>query len=405
MKNFYYKALNKKGDLLEGEMEAASQNAVIKRLNEMGHLPIEATPQSDGRPRKKQHSFLQKNEISRDQLLVITRSLSRMIGAGVTLARALETLAELSETEGERELLQTILGDIQAGKTFASAIEARGAPFNRLYINMVKAGEASGALDTVLERLSDYLTRSAELRSDVISALIYPAILFFVSILSLVLLLTMVVPQFQDMFDDAGATLPYATTVVIGLSKWLQAYWWLLLMSALALLTLTPRLYEIPGPRLYIDQLLLQLPGIGNLITKIETARFCRTLSTLLDNGVIMLSALTIVRETMSNHAMSASVRVIESSLKAGEGLSRPLQKSTLFPPLAAQMIHVGEESGRLEAMLMDVANIYDQEVKDSLKRLLLLLEPLLILTLGIMIAGIIVSILMAMLSLNELAF
>ena len=405
MKNFHYKALNRGGDLLEGEMEAASKSAVIERLNEMGYLPIQALPHSGGRTSRKVRRLLQQEGISQSQLLVITRSLARMVGAGVPLARSLEILAEVGESEDERLLLQLLLSDIQAGKTFSDAIEARGSPFSRLYINMVRAGEIGGALNTVLERLSEYMERTAELRSTVISALIYPAILFVVSMLSLVLLLTMVVPQFQTMFDDAGAALPYATSVVLAISEWLQAYWWLILMTALAALVLIPRLYEIPGPRRSMDLFLLQLPGIGGLIKKIETARFCRTLSTLLSNGVILLSALTIVRETMSNQVMSASVQVIEKSLKAGEGLSRPLKESNLFPPLAAQMVHAGEESGHLESMLLDVANIYDQEVKDTLKRLLILLEPLLILTLGIMIAGIIISILMAMLTINELAF
>jgi general secretion pathway protein F len=404
MKSFHYKALNKEGELIEGEIEASTQHDVIGHLNEMGFLPIKATLKNSSKKIKSEINLLQKRGISNKQLLIITRSLARMIKSSVTLERALEILVEVSESEDERELLQALLSDIQAGKTFADAIEARGAPFTRLYINMIRAGEMGGALNTVLEHLSDYLARSAELRSSVVSALIYPSILFVVSIASLILLLTLVVPQFQEMFSDAGAALPTATIIVIALSEWLQNWWWLSLILTVTLLILILKLYEVPGPRLTMDRLLLQLPGIGSLIIRVETAHFCRTLSTLLSNGVIMLSALAIVRETMNNRAIKVSVQTIEKSLKAGKGLSNPIQESSFFPPLAAKMVHVGEETGHLEAMLMDIANIYEQEVKEYLKRLLVLLEPILILTLGILIAGIIISILMAMLSLNELA-
>lgn len=406
MTRFRYKALNSAGELAEGEIEAASEQAAVAQLRESGHLPISFVESArDAAAAEKGGLFSRYRRLSHKQLVIFTRELARLIGAGVSLDRSLSILATVSDHAVERDLITRLIEDIRSGGTFADAIRAQGAPFGRLYINMVKAGEEGGALTVVLERLAEYLEKSREFRANIGAALIYPAILLVVSLLSLILLLTLVVPQFQRMFAEAGAALPLPTQIVIAVADWLQAYWWTLLLAALLLLLTIPKLLTRPGVKLRWDAFVLSLAGVGPLVRKIEVARFCRTLATLLSNGVVLLTALAIVKETLGNLALAGSVERIASSLKGGGTFSGPMLEDGVFPKLACHMVRVGEETGSLDQMLLDVADIYDKEVSQSLKKLLNLLEPLMILTLGVLIAAIIFSILLALLSINELAF
>ena len=386
-------------------MEAASEEAVIRHLKETGQLPVSVKLATGEGRLTGQGRLFRVRGISRTELNVFTRELARLIGAGVSLDRSLSILASVAEDAASRRLVTRLLEGIRGGATFADALEAQGSSFTRLYVSMVRAGEAGGALGTVLERLADYLERANQLRSSVTAALIYPAILLVVSLLSLILLLTFVVPQFQRMFSEAGAALPLPTQIVIAVANWLQDYWWSLLLILMVVLLAIPKVMAQPRIRESWDRFLLSISGVGSLVGKVEIARFCRTLSTLLKNGVVLLTALSIVKETMGNRVLANSVQSIAESLKSGETLSQPMLEAGLFPKLACHMVRVGEETGRLDEMLMDVADIYDNEVEQSLKKLLSFLEPALILTLGVLIAGIIFSILIALLSINELAF
>jgi general secretion pathway protein F len=386
-------------------MEAASEEAVIRHLKETGQLPVSVKLATGEGRLTGQGRLFRVRGISRTELNVFTRELARLIGAGVSLDRSLSILASVAEDAASRRLMTRLLEGIRGGATFADALEAQGSSFTRLYVSMVRAGEAGGALGTVLERLADYLERANQLRSSVTAALIYPAILLVVSLLSLILLLTFVVPQFQRMFSEAGAALPLPTQIVIAVANWLQDYWWSLLLILMVVLLAIPKVMAQPRIRESWDRFLLSISGVGSLVGKVEIARFCRTLSTLLKNGVVLLTALSIVKETMGNRVLANSVQSIAESLKSGETLSQPMLEAGLFPKLACHMVRVGEETGRLDEMLMDVADIYDNEVEQSLKKLLSFLEPALILTLGVLIAGIIFSILIALLSINELAF
>lgn len=401
---FRYKAITPEGEVAEGEMEAADEAVVIERLREAGQLPVRAEAVAP-RPVAREHSlFSRHRSIDHARLGILTRELARLLGAGVALDRSLTILLSVTDNDRERALLTRLLEGIRGGAGFAEAIAAQGAPFNRLYVSMVRAGEEGGALPLVMARLADYLESARELRARVGNALIYPLILLAVSILSLILLLTLVVPQFQRMFDEAGAALPLPTQVVVGIADWLQAYWWTLLAALLVLLLAVPRLLQRPAVHRIWDRYLLRLPLVGSLIRRIEVARFCRTLSTLLSNGVTLLDALTIVRETLGNSVLAAAVGELSERLKGGDTLSGPMLEQGVFPKLACHLVRVGEETGRLDAMLLDVAEIYDREVGHNLSRLLSLLEPALILTLGVLIAGIIFSILIALLGINELA-
>jgi general secretion pathway protein F len=277
--------------------------------------------------------------------------------------------------------------------------------FTKFYLNMIRAGEAGGSLGEVLTRLSEYLDRTQELKDTVSTALIYPIILLIMSLASLFIMLTFVVPQFTEMFESAGKALPISTQVVVGLANWLQSYWWALLTVIFSITSYMKFQLADPIRKKVWDGRFLKLPLAGTIITNKETANITRTLGTLLGNGVSILSALVIVRETVDNLVLATAIQDAEDQLKQGKHLSDALLQNALFPKMAVQMIKMGEETGRLEEMLLRVAGIYDKQLRVAIQRLLAILEPALIITLGLMIAGIIVSILLAILSVNDLAF
>lgn len=402
---YVYKAVDRDGETVEAEREAADEAALIMALQNEGFLPIRVAP-AKSRPFAWMGFRRNKTRISQKQIALFTRELLTLLHAGLPLDRALTVLLELTTKEPAlNSLIGKVLDSVKGGAQLSDALEAQGGVFSRFYINLIRAGEAGGALELVLERLSDYLERSKELRDTVTTALIYPAILVTMAVLSLLLLLTFVVPQFTEMFESAGKELPVPTQIVIGVADGLQSYWWAFLIFIAGLASYFRYQFADPERRQVWDARLLNLPMIGDLIRKLEVASFSRTLATLLTNGVSMLAALTIVRETLGNRVIVDGVGVAVESLKRGGSLSAPLIESGLFPTLAMQMIKLGEESGHLAEMLERVAVTYDKEIKISIQRMLALLEPVLIVGLGIMIAGIIISILMAILSVNDLAF
>lgn len=284
-------------------------------------------------------------------------------------------------------------------------MENQSGVFSKFYLNMIRAGELGGNLGGVLQRLAEYLERSQELKDTVSTALIYPAILLVMSLASLFVMLTFVVPQFKEMFDSAGQALPVPTQIVVGLAEFLQSYWWAMLLTVLIVVqTLKSQLADPAGKKAW-DGRFLRMPLFGQIVLNMEVANFSRTFGTLLGNGVSILKSLGIVRETVGNTVLADLLEQAEAQLKQGRTMSEALAQQNLFPKLAVQMIKMGEETGRLEEMLMRVAVIYDKQLKTTIQRMLALLEPALIISLGLMIGGIIVSILLAILSVNDLAF
>jgi general secretion pathway protein F len=403
---FRYKFVDPSGDVQEGEMEGDSQEAVIRRLQEAGHVPIRADEVKAGGYRwGLRLPSLRRNRASRKDIGIFTQQLETLLRAGLPLDRALGLLEGLAESETMANLVQRMQEAVRGGSALSAALEAQHGVFSRFYVSMVRAGEAGGALDTVLARLSDYLERSKELRDTVLSALIYPAILLTVALLSVVILLTLVVPQFSQLFHDMGKALPLPTQVVVSIGDGFRGYWWAILLVLLGAWLLVRRWLDDPVQRVRWDGWLLRMRLIGDLVVRVDVARFSRTLGTLLGNGVPLLTALSIVKEVVGNRVLVQAIDAVAARTQQGEGLAQPLTDTEVFPKLAVQMIRVGEESGRLEEMLLQVADTYDREVQTTVKRLLALLEPVLILTLGVIIAAIIMSILVAILSLNQLAF
>ena len=400
---FQYKAVTATGEVLEGEMEARAQAGVVERLQSMGYIPIraqEVVEKAQGGSRR----LFGPRKIGQDQIGAITRELSTLLRAGLPLDRCMEILVNLSDNEAVRLMLAQIREQVRAGASLSQAMDAQKGVFSRFYLNMVRAGEAGGALDIVLLRLTEFMERAKELRETVKSALIYPAILVFVAVASILLLLLFVVPQFQQMFEESGRALPLPTQIVIGSGELLRDYWWAIVLAGVGVYTFMKRQMANPVSRLRWDRRILNLPLFGELSAKVEVASFARSLGTLIGNGVALLTALSVVKDTQKNTVIAQKLEFVASELKEGRGLSGPLMESGVFPKLAIHMVKVGEETGKLEEMLIRVADVYDVEVQRTVKRLLALMEPLLIVGLGLVVAGIIVSILVAILSINDLA-
>ncbi|WP_413881853.1 type II secretion system F family protein [Candidatus Aalborgicola defluviihabitans] len=386
-------------------MDGASQPAVVERLQGMGLIPIRVDESvtkvgNVGGVR----GFFNRNHVSQDDVAVFTQEIATLLKAGLPLDRCLEILIGLSANEAVRELMVQLREDVRGGAPLSAAMEARQGVFTRFYLNMIRAGEAGGALDVVLQRLTEFMERSKELRDTVKSALIYPAILVGVSLLSVAILLMWVVPQFSQMFEESGKALPLPTQIVIAAGDGVRNYWWLMVLLAVGAYSWFARQMREPASRFRWDQRLLNLPLVGDLIGKLEVARFSRTLGTLIGNGVTLLAALSIVKETLSNTVMCQALGDVAAQLKEGKGLGKPLMETKLFPKLAVHLVMVGEETGKLQDMLIRIADIYDREVHSTVKRMLALMEPVLILGLGLVIGGIIMSILVAILSVNDLA-
>ena len=402
---YLYKAVNHDGETVEEEREAPDENALLAFLQDEGLLPIRIAP-AQSRPLAFLRPGRRGAKIKHKQISLFTRELLTLLEAGLPLDRALSILLDLTANEPAfNAMIGKILEKLKGGAQLSDALEAQGGVFSRFYLNMIRAGEAGGALEVVLERLTQYLESSKELRDTVTTAMIYPAILVIMAIGSLLLLLTFVVPQFTEMFDSAGKELPVPTQIVVGAADMIRSYWWALIPMIMGITAWVRYQRADPVRRLVWDGWMLKLPLFGDLILKFQVASFSRTLATLLSNGVPLLGALSIVKETLDNRLVAEKLNLAVESLKGGGGLAAPLIEAELFPSLAMQMIKLGEESGQLAELLDRVATTYDKEIKISIQRLLALLEPILIVGLGIMIGGIIISILMAILSVNDLAF
>ncbi len=402
---FTYKAINSLGETEEGIRDAVDEQQLIATLQSEGYIPIRVAP-ANSRSIFGMGLGSKQSKLTQKDIGLLTGELATLLESGLPLDKSLLVLIDLTE-DNERlsKLIARVLELVKSGSSLADALEKQAGIFTKFYLNMIRAGEAGGGLSEVLVRLSEYLERSQELKDTVSTALIYPAILLIMSLASLFVMLTFVVPQFTEMFESAGKALPVSTQIVVGLAEWLQSYWWVLIGGTVFITGFMRFQLANPVTKKAWDSRFLKLPLAGTIILNKETANISRTLGTLLGNGVSILAAMVIVRETVDNQVIAAAIQDTEEQLKQGKHMSDALQEKGLFPKMAMQMIKMGEETGRLEEMLLRVATIYDKQLRVSIQRLLALLEPVLIITLGLMIAGIIVSILLAILSVNDLAF
>jgi len=405
---YRYKAVNASGDIAAGELDAANESEIVDRLRDQGLMPMQVVAAAGDRsataakPGQKK-SWFAPRRVTRDHVLAFTRELATLLHAGLPLDRALEILIGLATAPPVAVLLQTIRDSIRGGKSLSQAIDMHREVFSRFYVNIVRAGEAGGALGVVLSRLAETMERNKELRESIKAALIYPTILVCVAVASVMVLLVWVVPQFQQTFAQAGKALPLPTQVVIFVGTGLRKYWWLIAIIVAAAVWLIRRRLARPEVRFRWDRRLLRLPLLGDLLAKVEVARLARTLATLLANGVTLLAGLSIVKDTMTNSVLASALDGVVTRLREGKGFGRPLIETGLYPRLATQMILVGEESGRLEEMLQRIADVYDREVQMAVRRFLAVLEPVLILSLAVLIGGIVLSILVGVMAMSEL--
>ena len=399
---YRYKAVAPTGETLVGQMEAASRDEVVMRLQDGGNLPIEAVEAGAGGGFNFEQLF-SRPAMNQTQIVSFTQQLSTLLGAGQPLDRALHMLSEQPDSEEGRRMVERIKDAVRGGTTLSTSLEQQHGVFSRLYVNMVRAGEVSGSLTDTLKRLAEYLERSRQLKGTVVNALIYPAILIGMVILSLVTLMVYVVPNFEPIFTELGDNLPLITKVVLAIAGALQGFWWLMLLGLGALVWWMNQQWSKPDSRALWEARLLTFGKIGELAQKVETARLARTLGTLLQNGVPLLNALSIAKNVLGNTVLAAAVEAAAMEVKTGSGLAFALGASKRFPRLALQMVAVGEEAGELDGMLMKVADTYDNDVRNSVERLLAALVPVLTVFMAVMIGMIMLAIVLPILDMSSL--
>jgi general secretion pathway protein F len=406
---FKYKAVSSAGEVQEGFLEASSTQAAVARVQAMGLIPIraeEAAATGSAAPAARAGSTLfQRREVTQNDIGVMTREMATLLRAGLPLDRSFEILVNLSGKPRLAELLTAIRNEVRGGAALSRALESQKGVFSRFYVNMIRAGEAGGSLPTVLLRLAEYMERAKALRDNISASLYYPGFLAVISLAAVVILLGVVVPRFKPIFAGTGKAIPAMTQAVLWAGDLMRNYWIVMLAAVLAVAWLFARRLRDPEFRYRVDRWLVTKPVVGPLFSRVEMARFSRTLGTLLSNGVTLVGALNIVRETMSNAWLAEAIGNVARELKEGRGLGRPMMETGRFPMLAVHMIQVGEETGRLDEMLMQVAETYDREVEVAIRKALALLQPVMIVLMAAVIGFIIIAILSAMMSVYDLPF
>jgi len=396
MPTYTYKAKKTTGEIIEGSLEAENRRLVIARLQKMQAYPIRV--EMEGRAGglgafQKEISIHSFRRISRREICAFTRQMSDLLKSGLTLVRALDVLVQQTENERFKEIIKNLRSEVQGGSTFSAALAKHPKVFPDLYSSMVHAGEVGGLLDEVMDRLAEFNEAELETRNKIISALAYPAIMVVVGAGVIVVLMTFVIPRFNQMFSEIGADLPKITLLLVALSEFVTSYYALIVAGAIvALIVAYLQLLKQPEERLRIDRIRLKVPVYGSFVLKNEVARFARTLGTLLGNGVPILRALEITKTMIKNQAIATVMGDIAENVKEGERLSTRLTKSRVFPPVAVNMVVIGEETGSLETTLLRVASTYEKETERQLRTLTTLVEPLMILVMGAVVGFIVMA-------------
>ena len=405
MPTFVYRAADRQGQTIDGVMEAPDARGVVERLQRDAYFPIQVAPQDERRSLIGLGRATFGRRITRAEILTLIQQLATLIEAGLPLDRALVILGDLAPNPRLRAVVGDLLKSIRGGSSLAEAMgKHQPRPFSRLAVNMVRAGEKGGVLDATLKRLAELLEETQEFKETLISALIYPILLTVAGMGAVIFLLTFVIPRFVEIFRDLGQSLPLVTQILLSMSTGLQQYWWLIGLGVLAAVLAVRVALSTDTGRTRWDRVLLRLPVVGEVVLKSETARFARVLGTLLKSGVPVLTALGVVRELSGNQILARAIERVSEGVRRGAGIAVPLGEAKTFPPMAVHMVRVGEETGRLEDMLLKVAGDLESEVRRLVKRLMGLLEPAIILIMGLVVGFIVVALLMAIFSLTEVA-
>lgn len=401
--SFTYRALAPDGKVRTGTLEGESDRAVARELQRRGLTPVVVSAGRGGQARAIRLPEFGQGKRARD-VLFFTQELSTLLNSGVPLDRALAITSELTERPQFREVIGEVLRAIKGGRSLADALAAHPRYFSELYVNMMRAGEASGSLAVVADRLAEFERSRDELRSYIVSSMIYPALLAAVGTGSIFVLLNFVIPRFAAVFAESHIPMPLPTQILMQVSDWVKTYG-LAAIGGLVVLLAAARAYiRTPAGRLVWDRLRLRLPVLGPALRKADTARFARSMATLVANAVPLVQAIGIARAILANKVIAGSLEGVAQGVKRGEGIAGPIRRAGQFPPLAAHLLSVGEETGKLDHMFARMADIYEKDTRDAIKRFTALFEPLVILVMGVVVGAMILSIMLAITSINEIA-
>jgi type IV pilus assembly protein PilC len=401
---YQYKVRDRQGKLLEGSLEADSTTLVANRLRQMGYIPLAIDKKDDsGLQKEIKLPFGGAKRAKLKDIAVFSRQFATMINSGLSLLRSLYILAEQTENKALAGVLNQVRQDVEKGSSLSQALARQPKTFTRLYVAMVRAGETGGVLDSVLLQLADTIEKQVELRHKIKSAMTYPVVVFALVLVIVSAMLLFVVPMFEDLYTQLGGTLPLPTRLLIGISSLMTKVWWLIVLAEVGLVFAFKRWIATDQGRARWDAVKLRVPVFGKLVHKTAITRFARTLAVLLRSGVPILESLEITSETVNNHVVSRAVKDVQSAVKTGESMARPLAAHSVFPPMVVQMIAVGEETGAVDTMLEKIADFYDQEVEATVNALTSLLEPILIVTMGLAVGGMVISLYMPMFNIIKL--
>ncbi len=400
---FEYRARDRKGAVHAGRMEGASSAAVAVALRDKGFVPLKIEQKRTSALDREISIPGFKKKVKSKDVAILSRQLATMVNSGLTLIRALTILEQQSDNPLLARIIVDVRTRVEQGSSLSASLEAHPEVFNHLYVSMIRAGEVGGALDETLNRLADTLESAVRLRSKVKSAMAYPVVVLSLIVLIVSGMLLFVVPIFKKMYDDLGGTLPFPTRMLINISNLITTFWWIVLAMIIGGVIGFRRWKKTPEGRRTWDRLKLRAPILGNVVQKVAISRFARTLSVLSRTGVPVLQALDIVSATAGNSLVSDAISDVQSSVKRGESLAGPLHKHEVFPPMVTHMMAVGEETGALDTMLSKVADFYDQEVDDTVSALTSLIEPLLIIVMGVAVGGILIALYLPMFNIANL--
>jgi type II secretion system protein F len=406
---FSYKASDAAGNVFKGTLEATEEKDAAAKLQAMNYIPIRIQAAAGSQNRFQLDGSINVSglfqRVTSKDVMMFTLNLHALLQAGLPVDKALSLLINVAEKEKFKEVVSAILKNVQSGNSLSEALAKYPKIFPKLYINMVKAGESGGVLPLVLERLGSFLENSQDLKDYIKSAMVYPLFLVFVGGISIIIMLAFVVPKFAIIFSDLGQAMPFSTQLLLSISHGLRDYWWLIIAVIGTIIYLSKKYVQTPEGRLKTDRMKVNSPVIGTLVKSVEAARFTRTLGTLINSGVPILQALRLVQEIITNQMIAGALEAVYHRVKEGDSLSGPLLAADVFPPLAVQMIAVGEETGKLDVMLLRVAENYEKTVRNMIKRFVNLLEPVMILGMGLMVGFIVISMLLAVFSMNDVPF
>jgi len=402
MTTFFFRAVASDGKVRSGSLTAESENLIARELRKQGLTPIYVGVAPKGASFELKLPSFGKGR--RRDVLFFTQELSTLLTSGVPLDRALTITGELTERPAFRFIVLDVLRVLKGGRSLADSLATHPEYFSDLYVNMVRAGEASGALAAIFERLSEFERSRDDLRNYIVSSMIYPALLAVVGLSSILLLLTFVVPRFASIFTESTMKIPLPTQIMLESSRIVKTYWWMGAAAVAAALIAWRTYTRTPAGRIWWDGARLRLPLLGDALLKAETSRFARAMATLVSNSVPLVQSIGIAAATLNNRTISQALAGVALGVKRGEGIAVPMRKAGVFPPLAAHLLTVGEETGRLDQMFARMADIYENDTRAAIRRFTSLFEPLIILLMGIVVGALILSMLLAITSINDVA-